>query len=82
MSPSIPRCIFGFEYALNHLEQDPTKVENASRKSNSIGSAGKHAYSSSYVAFHGIKTYLTVKNFVAYNGGDSINAGRAISGRR
>ena len=58
-----------FEYALNHLEQDPTKVENASRKSNSIGSAGKHAYSSSYVAFHGIKTYLTVKNFVAYNGG-------------
>ena len=39
-----------------------------SRKSSNIRSV-EHAFSSSYVAFHGIKTYLAVKNFVAYNGG-------------
>ena len=58
-----------FEYALNHLEQDPTKVGNASRKPNTIGSVHNHDFSSSYVAFHGIKMYLAVKTFVAYNGG-------------
>ncbi len=65
-----------FEYALTHLEQEDGD-SNASPANFTHGNSNMHQHyrhqspssSSSYVSFYGVKAYLIVKTFVAYNGG-------------
>lgn len=60
-----------FEHALNHLEQgDREKVTNSPQGNFANADSNyQQSSNSSYIAFHGLKMYLIVKSFMAYNGG-------------